>query len=157
GGFDLASLNMQRGRDHGLSDYNTIRVAYGLPRVNSFAQITSDNGLQRKLHDLYGNVDNIDPWIGGLAEDHIPRTSTGPLIHAVLIDQFTRLRTGDRFWYQNQSIYLPPGEPALGSTTLAAVIARNTEITNLQPNVFFFQPTISGTVWNDANNNGIHD
>src|SRR5262245_24932132 len=145
GGFDLSSLNIQRGRDHGLSDYNTIRAYYGLPRVTSFAQITSNNDLQRKLRDLYGNVDNIDPWIGGLAEDHISGTSTGPLIRAVLIDQFTRVRNGDRFWYQNQTISLPPGEPPLGSTTLAAVIARNTEITNLQPNVFFFRPTISGT------------
>src|SRR5262249_26135314 len=67
GGFDLASLNIQRGRDHGLPDYNTVRAALGLPRVNSFGQITSDNGLQRKLHDLYGNVDNIDLWVGALA------------------------------------------------------------------------------------------
>src|SRR5437899_3518833 len=42
GGFDLASLNIQRGRDHGLPDYNSTRVAYGLPRVTDFSQITSD-------------------------------------------------------------------------------------------------------------------
>jgi hypothetical protein len=157
GGFDLASLNIQRGRDHGLSDYNSIRAAYGLPRVTDFGQITSNTQLQQALARLYHNVNNIDPWIGALAEDHVPGTSTGPLIRAGLIDQFTRLRDGDRFWYQNQAIYLPPGEPPIGSTTLAAVIARNTEITNLQPNVFFFQPTISGTVFNDTNGNGVPD
>src|SRR5262249_42628532 len=119
--------------------------------------ITSDNGLRLKLKQLYANVDNIDPWIGGLAEDHVPGSSTGPLIRAGLIDQFTRLRDGDRFWYQNQSIYLPPGEPALGSTTLAAVIARNTEINNLQSDVFFFKFGISGTVFNDLNGDGVQD
>src|SRR5262249_8846745 len=53
GGLDLASLNIQRGRDHGLADYNTTREAYGLPRVTSFAQITSDVTVQQKLQELY--------------------------------------------------------------------------------------------------------
>src|SRR5207248_1412050 len=59
GGFDLASLNIQRGRDHGLADYNTTRLAYRLPAVTSFAQITSNTTDQAQLQQLYGNVNNI--------------------------------------------------------------------------------------------------
>ena len=102
GGLDLASLNIQRGRDHGLADYNTTRAAYGLPRVTDFAQITPDTVLQGKLRDLYGSVDKIDLWVGVLAEKHLPGASVGATARAIIADQFTRLRDGDRFWYQNQ-------------------------------------------------------
>jgi peroxidase len=161
-GFDLASLNIQRGRDHGLPDYNTVRAALGLPRVTSFDQITSNTALRNALKQVYGNVDNIDLWIGGLSEDHVPGTSTGPLIRAMLINQFTRTRDGDRFWYQNQTIYvptgaLPGGASSLGDVTLADVIATNTDNPNLQDNVFFFRVGISGSVFNDLNGNGVRD
>ena len=136
GGFDLASLNIQRGRDHGLADYNTVREAYGLERVSSFEQITSDPALQAKLASTYGSVDNIDLWIGGLSEDHLPGSSLGETFTAILVDQFTRLRDGDRFWYQ---VYLPHRlVRELEKTTLADIIRRNTALTKLQENVFFF-------------------
>ena len=64
GGFDLATLNIQRGRDHGLPGYNAIRVAFGLSAVASFADITSDPAIQAGLQSLYGDVNNIDPWVG---------------------------------------------------------------------------------------------
>ena len=35
------ALNIQRGRDHGVSDYNTVRAAYGLPRIRSFDEINN--------------------------------------------------------------------------------------------------------------------
>jgi hypothetical protein len=138
GGFDLASLNIQRGRDHGLSDYNTVREAYGLPRVHSFAQITSNVTVQKELRSLYGKVDNIDLWVGALAEDHLAGASTGPTITAILVDEFSRAETGDRFFFTHDPAFTPDQVESLAETTLADVIRRNTGITNLQENVFLF-------------------
>jgi len=137
GGFDLASLNIQRGRDHGLADYNTVRVAYGLPYITSFSQITSDPAIQSSLASAYGSVDNIDLWIGGLAEDHLPNSSMGATFTAILVDQFTRLRDGDRFWYQ--ASLSPHLLQDIQETSLADIIHRNTKLTKLQADVFFFK------------------
>jgi hypothetical protein len=155
GGFDLPSLNIQRGRDHGLADYNAVRVAYGRPRAISFADITSNTEIQEKLHDLYGNVNNIDLWVGLLAEDHVRGSTLGPTLERILTDQFTRLRDGDRFWYQR--VFSGAQLYALEHTTLADIISRNTEINNLQDNVFFFEVRIVGTVFLDRNGNGRQD
>ncbi len=134
GGLDLAALNIQRGRDHGLADYNSVRDAYGLPRVTSFREITSDGRVQRQLQELYGSVDNIDLWVGGLAERHVPNSSVGPLFQRIMVDQFTRLRDGDRLWYQSTLRGEQLGD--IEGTRLSDVIRRNTALTNLQPNVF---------------------
>jgi hypothetical protein len=139
GGLDLAALNIQRGRDHGIPDYNSLRAAYGLPKVTSFAQITSDPALQASLKATYGNVNNIDPWVGGLAENHLPGASVGPLFARIIADQFNRLRTGDRFWFENT--FSGATLNALEHTRLSDIIKRNTSVTNLQPNVFYFQGT----------------
>ncbi len=152
GGMDLAALNIQRGRDHGLADYNTTRASYGLKKVTSFAQITSNVELQKALKTLYGDVNKIDLWVGLLAEDHVKDSSVGQLTGAILVNQFTRLRDGDRFWYQNQ---LKGKELAIvEKTTLAEVIKRNTGTYNLQENVFFFKTEVTGKVFNDANKDG---
>lgn len=134
GGFDLASLNMQRGRDHGLPDYNQVRAAYGLAPVTSFAEITSDVQLQAKLAAAYDTVNDIDVWMGALSEDHAPGANVGELIRAVLVDQFDRLRAGDRYWYQNT---MAGGRLAqIERTTLADVIRHNTGVVDIQPNAF---------------------
>jgi hypothetical protein len=139
GGFDLASLNIQRGRDHGLADYNSTRVAFGLPRVTDFSQITSNPDLQARLSQLYGNVDSIDLWVGGLAEDHVPGGSVGPTFRKIIANQFERVRDGDRFWYQQ--VFNGSQLQALQQTRLSDIIRRNTIITKIQDNVFFFDDT----------------
>ena len=155
GGLDLASLNIQRGRDHGLADYNTTRAAYGLPKVHSFADITKNVDVQNKLRSLYTNVDNIDLWVGLLAEDHVPGGSVGQLTGRIIGDQFERLRAGDRFFFENQ--FSGPVLRDLETTKLADVIRRNTGLTNLQQNVFFFRVAVSGQVFDDRDANGRHD
>jgi len=135
GGFDLASLNIQRGRDHGLQNYNRVRADFGLRPVRNFGQITSNGALAAKLQQLYGSVDNIDAWVGLLAEDHVRNGSLGPTATAILIEQFTRLRDGDRFWYQNGQ-FSSSDLAVIERTTLRDVLERNSGAEGLQPNVF---------------------
>ena len=141
GGFDLASINIQRGRDLGLPSYNDMREVMGLARVTSFADITSDSEAQTNLFNAYGSVDEIDLWVGGLSEDAIGTNGAqlGPLFDAIIKRQFTALRDGDRFWYEND---LTAAELArIEDVTLASIIRANTTIgAELQDNVFAIAP-----------------
>ncbi len=140
GGFDLPALNIQRGRDHGLADYNSMREAFGLSRVTEFAEITSDAALQTELENLYGTIDNIDAWVGGLAEDHVSGGSTGPLIRTVLLDQFSRLQSADEFYHANDSDLNSPLVGAiidLENISLRKVVLANTTVRKTSSSPFF--------------------
>ncbi len=142
GGFDLASVNIQRGRDHGLAGYNGVRKAYDLKRVRSFSDVTSDLDLQAALAEAYDSVDDMDLWVAGLAEDHVPSGLVGETFHAILTDQFVRLRDGDRFWYRNDLYFTsnPTLMEQVESTMLADIIRRNTRVGDeLQDHVFLVQ------------------
>ena len=129
-GRDLAALNIQRSRDHGLASYNAARQAYGLPAATSFGDISSDPHVQVKLRSAYGEVEQVDLWTGGLAEDHVEGAMVGETFHTIIADQFRRLRDGDRFWYQNDTWFAanPDVLAEVDATTLADIIRRNTPI-----------------------------
>ncbi|HNP61252.1 MAG TPA: peroxidase family protein [Nitrospirales bacterium] len=135
GGFDLVSLNLQRGRDHGLASYNDARLAFGLSPAVSFDDITKNREVQERLEAAYGSVELVDLWMGGVSEDHRPGALVGNLFYTILVDQFERLRDGDRFFYLNG---FPTFEiKKLEETTLADIIRRNTSIDReIQDNVF---------------------
>ena len=104
GGLDLAALNIQRGRDAGLPDYNELRTAHQLAIA---AELQPDHlrpaVAAAAVQPMYGgNINNIDAWIGALAEDHLPGASVGPLTNAMLASQFQRLRDGDRLFYRER-------------------------------------------------------
>lgn len=136
GGLDLGSINIQRGRDHGLADYNTIRQSLGFLPVTSFEEISSDPVVSGRLEQVYGDVNRVDFWVGAMSEDKIYNAAVGLTLAKVFKLQFERLRDGDRFWYLNQF----NGQTLrwLKRQTLSQVIERNSTVSNkmLGKNVF---------------------
>ena len=143
-GFDLAALNLQRGRDHGIGGYNASRVAYGLDPVD-WDSAPFLPGIKEHLMTAYVDIDDLDLWIGGLGEQHVNGGLLGETFAAIVSDQFTRLRDGDRFWYQNaqfEDLWLD----AIDSSRLSAIIMRNTSIDAMQANAFFMVPEPGGAM-----------
>jgi len=122
---DLPALNIQRGRDHGIPGYNALRVAYGLSSISSFSNLPCSVANQNKLQALYDTVNDIDPWVGCIVENHVPGSSVGPLIRAILVDQFDRLRRGDRFWYEIDPGLSSEEKLQIKNTTFSQVLSRN--------------------------------
>lgn len=74
---DLFSLNVQRGRDHGMPDYNTVRKLLGMRPISSFAEISSNQETVSRLTRAISNVDSIDLWIGIISEQSLPGGNLG--------------------------------------------------------------------------------
>ena len=147
GGLDLASLNIQRGRDLGVASYNDLREAVGLNRAESFADITKDFELAAKLEGVYGSVDLVDAWVGGLAEDALDGAMLGELFTLIMTDQFTRLRDGDAYWSEGRAGFSDAERAELWDTSLADIILRNTDVDAIQTDVF---DAMTRTVGTDA-------
>ncbi|KAJ8387856.1 hypothetical protein AAFF_G00150050 [Aldrovandia affinis] len=131
GSLDLTALNLQRGRDHGLAGYNDWRQFCGLDRVETHTDlrsVISDPGLVKKIMDLYRNPSNIDIWLGGLVEDHLPGGRVGPLFACLIGRQMKALRDGDRFWWENNGVFTRAQKRELQRHSLSRVICDNTGV-----------------------------
>lgn len=136
GGFDLAALNMQRGRDHGLASYGDARGALGLGIPGTFSDVSSDPEVVDRLSRSARSPSSLDLWIGGLAEDHLPGALVGPTFHAILTAQFDALRDGDRLWYTRQL----PAEliRIVERQTMARILRRNSGLASSEAADPFF-------------------
>jgi peroxidase len=143
--FDLIAIDFQREYDVGLATLNNTRRAIGLPPYTSFAQLTSDPVLQANLKSVFGSVDKVDLFFGGLAEAHAPGARVGPTFQWIIGHQFDNLRTGDRFFWLNQP-FDANTHNMIAHTTLTTLMLRDTETTaTLQPNLFLEAPLGSTT------------
>ncbi|MEO1713006.1 MAG: peroxidase family protein, partial [Bacteroidota bacterium] len=158
GGLDLASINMARGRERGIPDFNTIRMALGLGAYTDFFDLTNDVVLAGDMEDLYGSIDNCDAWTGFLIEERMPNALFGPTLMKVMEQQFADLRDGDRFYYENDSDLSPEEIATIKGTRMVDIVLNNTDLDIMQENIFIAMPhemlctapnaleTVSGTV-----------
>ncbi|XP_036904649.1 thyroid peroxidase [Sturnira hondurensis] len=139
GTFDLASLNLQRGRDHGLPGYNAWREFCGLPPLRSRASLSSavaDGGVADRILALYQHPDNVDVWLGGLVEDALPGARTGPLFACIIGRQMKALRDGDRFWWEHGGVFTEVQRRELQKHSLSRVICDNSGLARVPANAF---------------------
>ncbi|CAG0907558.1 unnamed protein product [Cyprideis torosa] len=156
-GQDLASLNLQRGRDQSIPGYDEFRCLCGIERIGELsertppAEITETNW--KVIAALYNNTEDIDLFAGAMAEEPAaPDAVLGPTLSCIIGDQFHRLRFGDRFFFT----HLSQGESDCNDDALAFVgnglrklerelirkrrlrdiMCDNTNITQIQTNAF---------------------
>ncbi|XP_033215658.1 uncharacterized protein LOC117172036 [Belonocnema kinseyi] len=138
-GMDLASINIQRGRDHGLPPYTHWRVPCGLSPINNWDDLERVMRLStaRKFRRIYSAVDDIDLFPAGLAEIPVVGGLVGPTFACIIAQQFSNLKKGDRFWFENpnkENRFTPQQLQMIRSTTLAQILCRTMDnIESVQP------------------------
>ena len=142
-GMDLAAINIQRGRDLGLGTLNETRLALGLKAYTSFEAISSDATTAASLKAAYGDVNKVELWIGGLAENHLAGAMVGQTFNLIISKQFEALRDCDRLWYQNQG-FDSATLKEIESTTLSSLILKDTNTKHIQADAFVYYERRSG-------------
>jgi len=102
-GMDLVSLNIQRGREHGIPSYNRWREWCGLHTINTWDDLLSvmANHSVRGYAEIYESPEDLDLWSAGVTERPLPGSMVGPTLACIIGKQFHNYRLGDRFWYEN--------------------------------------------------------
>jgi len=128
-----------------LGTLNQTREALGLAPYTSFDQLSSDPATAAAFEKAYGDINAVDLWAGGLAEDHSPGAVIGPTFGRIIADQFTALRDGDRYYFENQN-FDRQTLSEIKNTTLSDLILRNTDTTAMQSDAFVATERHSGTL-----------
>ncbi|XP_069959740.1 salivary peroxidase/catechol oxidase-like isoform X2 [Cherax quadricarinatus] len=140
-GMDLMSLNIQRGRDHGIATYNSLREKCGLPRARTFNDLTDQISPEnvQKLARVYKSVDDIDFFVGGITERSVPGSLLGWTFLCVVGDQFARLKKGDRYFYDlggQPSSFSEAQLQQIRRSSWARIICDNSDVGAVQPLAF---------------------
>ncbi|KAH3737626.1 hypothetical protein DPMN_044219 [Dreissena polymorpha] len=128
-GGDLAAINIQRARDHGIPGYQAWRRFCGLS-----GNFSHEASVQAQLLLIYSDPEDIDLFTGGVSERPVAGGMLGPTFACIIGQQFRSLKKGDRFYYENSGVvgFTVQQLNQIRTQTLAKVICRNTDIGMIQ-------------------------
>jgi len=101
--------------------------------------------MNQTMAFVYGDVNKIDPWVGLLAENHMPDALFGTTAMTIIKQQFMALRNGDRYYYENDSDLTGAEKLSIKQTRLADVIRRNCTATIIEDEIFKVQSFATAT------------
>ncbi|XP_071035495.1 chorion peroxidase [Parasteatoda tepidariorum] len=142
-GLDLASLNINRGRDHGVPGYTTLVEFCGGPQIRSWRQLDGlfQRGLRPLFQRLYEDVRDIDLFSGGMAERPNQGAVIGPTFTCIIGVQFYHLKYGDRFFFEHggqAGSFTPAQLREIKKITLGKLICQNSNIDRIQARVMLY-------------------
>lgn len=153
--LDLAALNIQRGRDHGLPGYTEYAHRFcgfgDSAHPDSFDDLApriSNPVTRERLRMVYGHPGNIDLFAGAILEDLLPEARVGPTFACMIADQFKRLRDGDRFWYEYQGVFTPAqlAEIKRAGSSLSRLVCETADNITEVPKNGFLRPSVSDDI-----------
>jgi len=152
-GLDLASLNIQRGRDHGLPSYYELYNLVGdqsdprkdmscwQRRPRSFDPWNWD-----RLKKVYKHPRDIELFSGGLLDKRPNGINANPILgsmfSAINSIQFSRLKDGDRFFFTHTNGaagFNLAARQAIMARKMSDIICDNTRIEKVPKNAFLPQ------------------
>ena len=158
--LDLISLNIQRGRDHGLPRFlvwrdfcQTFLTSRGISVAAANLGIFNNSVNALNIERMFGTLDSVDPFTGITAEAKFKGQSSESILGVtqacIFALQFNDLRAGDRFFYENPGVFTPAQVAELKSASLSKVICDNSDnIPRIQKNALRLANDISNPVVN---------
>lgn len=129
---DLEAFDIQRGRDHGVWNYNDLRAGLGLTTYADFDAFAAANGYAPgdarilALKNVYFNdINKLDSIVGGLLEKRYYDSQLGETFTLLNAIQFDVLKANDPFYYQNRLAGNPELLAGIMGVTVAEIVARN--------------------------------
>ena len=140
-GMDLAALNIQRSRDHGLPVYGRWRN-FCEREFPQFGKARIENELTFvRLYNTFGDVDYTEPWVGGLAEERLENSLLGLTFACIFGLTFKNVRDGDRFYFEHPGVFTEEQLAEIRKCSFSRVICDNTNTNSLQPDAFLTNQT----------------
>ncbi|XP_069114341.1 peroxidasin-like [Argopecten irradians] len=163
--LDLIAINIQRERELGLRPYADYHEKCQLGQINDWGDLVNhDAETRQKLREAYRTPREVDLFIGGISERKMEGANMGPTFACIFVDQFTRTKFGDRFWFENQNNgvgFTQEQIMAIRNVTLSSIYCRYYNLKQIQENVFkipdldsdlrdcFGLPFLDISLWND--------